>query len=86
MMEKKIDGPSAVLPLESTSVELKRSFLSSLWARDDPDRLGQEMLQRSLQYDRAQLEADSVKVRRKLDFIVLPMVCPEFRRPVVLGS
>lgn len=28
----------------------------------------------SLQYDQAQLEKDAVKVRRKLDFMVLPMV------------
>ena len=32
--------------------------------------------QESLQYDQAQLERDSVKVRRKFDFIVLPMVNP----------
>jgi hypothetical protein len=35
---------------------------------------GRELFERSLQYDSAQLERDSIKVRRKLDFIVLPMM------------
>ncbi|KAH8658442.1 MFS transporter [Xylariales sp. PMI_506] len=41
---------------------------------NDVDVLGKEMLLRSMQYDPAQLEADSKKVLRKLDFIVLPMM------------
>lgn len=32
------------------------------------------VFEQSLQYDPAQLERDAVKVRRKLDFVVLPMV------------
>lgn len=38
------------------------------------NELGKEYFQQALQYDQAQLERDSIKVRRKLDFIVLPMV------------
>lgn len=41
----------------------------------DPNELGKEYFQKSLQYDEYQLQRDSVKVRRKLDFMVLPMVC-----------
>ncbi|KAI1455017.1 MFS general substrate transporter [Annulohypoxylon moriforme] len=42
--------------------------------RNDLNQLGKDMLQKSLQYDRAQLEADAVKVRWKLDLLVLPMM------------
>lgn len=37
--------------------------------------IGFGLFQQSHQYNTAQLERDAVKVRRKLDFIVLPMVC-----------
>lgn len=40
----------------------------------DLNEVGKEYFQQSLQYDQAQLERDSVKVRRKLDFYVLPIV------------
>lgn len=33
-----------------------------------------DLYEQSHQYDQAQLERDAIKVRRKLDFIVLPMV------------
>lgn len=36
--------------------------------------IGLALFQQSQQYDTAQLEIDAIKVRRKLDFIVLPMV------------
>lgn len=36
--------------------------------------IGFELFEQSHQYDYAQLEIDAVKVRRKLDFILLPMV------------
>lgn len=42
----------------------------------DLNEVGKEYFQQSLQYDEAQLERDSVKVCRKLDFYVLPMVRP----------
>lgn len=40
--------------------------------------VGKEYFQQSLQYDQNQLERDSLKVRRKLDFYVLPIVIPSF--------
>lgn len=40
----------------------------------DLNDLGKEYFEKSLQYDEAQLERDAIKVRRKLDFIVLPMM------------
>ncbi|KAF2167326.1 hypothetical protein M409DRAFT_53930 [Zasmidium cellare ATCC 36951] len=40
----------------------------------DPDELGRQLFEESQQYDEAQLERDAVKVRRKLDFLLLPMV------------
>jgi hypothetical protein len=42
---------------------------------NDPNELGKELLQKALEFDEAQLERDAIKVRRKLDFIVVPMVC-----------
>lgn len=42
-----------------------------------PDKIadiGFDLFQQSHQYDPAQLERDAIKVRRKLDFIVLPMM------------
>ncbi len=41
---------------------------------NDLNVLGKDMLQKALEYDEAQLERDAVKVRKKLDFLVLPMV------------
>ncbi|RDW59325.1 putative Mfs allantoate transporter [Aspergillus mulundensis] len=38
------------------------------------NEVGKDYFQRSLQYDEAQLERDAVKVRRKLDFYVLPLM------------
>ena len=40
----------------------------------DLNEVGKELFEQSLQYDQDQLERDSIKVRRKLDFLVLPMV------------
>ncbi|KAL7622222.1 hypothetical protein AAE478_007725 [Parahypoxylon ruwenzoriense] len=60
-------GFSSVLPKHNAVQRL-------LHRRNDLNELGKDMLQQSLQYDRAQLEADAVRVRRKLDFIVLPMM------------
>lgn len=42
--------------------------------RADLNELGKEYFLQSLQYDPAKLKRDSITVRRKLDFIVLPMV------------
>lgn len=44
----------------------------------DLNEVGKEYFQQSLQYDQAQLERDSVKVCRKLDLYVLPMVPKHF--------
>lgn len=43
---------------------------------NDPNELGKELLQKAFEYDEAQLERDAIKVRRKLDLMVLPMVGP----------
>ncbi|KAL4906381.1 hypothetical protein BDW74DRAFT_190114 [Aspergillus multicolor] len=40
----------------------------------DLNEVGRDYFQRALQYDEAQLERDAVKVRRKLDFYVLPLM------------
>jgi len=48
------------------------SFLTE--QKNDPNILGKELLKKALEYDPEQLERDSIKVRRKLDFIVIPMV------------
>ncbi len=46
---------------------------------NDPNVLGRDLLEKALAFDEAQLERDGVRVRRKLDFIVLPMVRPPCR-------
>lgn len=45
----------------------------------DLNDVGREYFEQSLQYDPAQLARDAVKVRRKLDFMVLPMVRQSMR-------
>ena len=53
----------------------KGGFLSRLKGqRIDLDELGKQYYQQSLQYDEEQLKRDAIKVRRKLDFLVLPLV------------
>ncbi|KAH6712288.1 MFS transporter [Leptodontidium sp. MPI-SDFR-AT-0119] len=49
---------------DSTEIPSKANFAD----------IGYDLFQQSQQYDTTQLEIDSVKVRRKLDFIVLPMM------------
>lgn len=67
--------------LGSTAVLPKQNALQRLLHRqNDPNELGKHMLEQSLQYDQAQLEMDAVKVRRKLDFLVLPMVICDLPR------
>lgn len=54
-------------------------WLDHLWGKPmDLNEIGKEYFQQSLQYDQAQLERDSVKVCRKLDFYVLPIVISHF--------
>ncbi|CAK7568367.1 MAG: hypothetical protein SEPTF4163_006355 [Sporothrix epigloea] len=58
----------------STDVE-KGGFRSRfVGQRVDLNELGKSYYQQSLQYDEEQLKRDAVKVRRKLDFIVLPLM------------
>ncbi|KAI0133913.1 MFS transporter [Xylariales sp. AK1849] len=60
-------GSSSVLPRQN-------AFQRVIHRKNDLNELGKEMLRQSLQYDQAQLERDAIKVRRKLDFLVLPMM------------
>ena len=62
--------------VEATLPLPKAPFLARFQNRtNDPNVLGKELLQKALEFDEAQLERDAIKVRRKLDFIVVPMVC-----------
>ncbi|KAI1846987.1 hypothetical protein JX265_006816 [Neoarthrinium moseri] len=75
--EKKLE--SGIKPCDTdigTSSVLKNqnAFQRLMHRKNDLNDLGKEMLQQSFHYDQAQLEADAVKVRRKLDFLVLPMM------------
>ncbi|CAK7271777.1 hypothetical protein SEPCBS119000_004777 [Sporothrix epigloea] len=57
----------------------KGSFLSRLKGqRIDLDELGKQYYQQSLQYDEEQLKRDAIKVRRKLDFLVLPLMATTY--------
>lgn len=56
------------------------SFLGKLWSTvqgspQDPDAIGRELFEQSTQYDPDQLAQDAARVRRKLDFLLLPMMC-----------
>ncbi|KAI0009221.1 MFS general substrate transporter [Xylariaceae sp. FL0662B] len=78
-MSEKKDSTVAKSPVDtergvSVVVSKQNAILRLIHRRNNLDELGRDMLQQSLQYDRAQLEADAVRVRRKLDFLVLPMM------------
>ncbi|KAJ9137934.1 MFS general substrate transporter [Pleurostoma richardsiae] len=74
--KKSPTGPSpAESEVEAGFTAREQSGLSRLFVRrNDLNELGKEMLQQSLQYDEAQLERDAIRVKRKLDFLVLPMM------------
>lgn len=59
-------------------VEIRRQdskFITLLKGnRNDPNILGKELYEKALQYDEAQLERDAIKVRWKLDLMILPLV------------
>ena len=66
------------------SVELgsqqSKKFIDRVKGRtNDPNVLGKELLRKALEFDEPQLERDAVKVRRRLDWIVIPMVCSPHR-------
>ena len=68
-------SPKEVEATGSSAVPTQQTALQRLVHRkNDLNELGKDMLRQSLQYDEAQLEADAIKVRQKLDFMVLPMV------------
>ncbi|USW58155.1 Putative major facilitator superfamily, MFS transporter superfamily [Septoria linicola] len=53
----------------------RRTLLQRLKGRtQDPDELGRQLLEKSQDYSQAELERDAVRVRRKLDFLILPMM------------
>ncbi|KAH0841554.1 putative transporter [Fonsecaea pedrosoi] len=62
-------------PTADTHSKPSRTLLSRLkGSANDPDALGKELLQKALEFDEAQLERDALKVRRKLDWMVIPMM------------
>ena len=62
-------GTTVTKPARSSTI---LDFLTE--QKNDPNVLGKELLQKALEYDEAQLEQDAIKVRRKLDFMVIPLV------------
>jgi len=67
-----------ISPIETYDETITKGEVSNIPAKEIHDAIhddmGRVLFEQSLQYDTAQLELDGVKVRRKLDFIVLPMV------------
>jgi len=54
----------------------KNKLINALKGRvTDPNEYGKELFEQALQYDEAQLERDAVKVKRKIDFLILPLMC-----------
>lgn len=70
-------GPKTGIPdkmsIEGEVAEVQTHEETNLKSVAEKD-IGFDLFPKSLQYDTAQLEIDAVKVRRKLDFIVLPMM------------
>ncbi|KAL2421627.1 putative transporter [Exophiala dermatitidis] len=65
-----VTAPS-VEPEAPRSQKLSHLFHGTV---NDPNVLGKELLRKALEFEEAQLERDSVRVRRKLDFMVIPMM------------
>lgn len=68
------EPPAAAEPGSSTKISKVMGYIKGT-TTNDLNVLGRDILRKALEHDEAQLERDSIKVRRKLDFIVLPMVC-----------
>ena len=56
------------------------TFFGRFWGtvngeQQDPDSIGRELFAKSAQYPEAQLEHDAIRVRWKLDLMILPMMC-----------
>ena len=67
------DSPTEVAP---GSLRQRNKLISALKGKViDPDEYGRQLLEQALQYDEAQLERDAIKVRRKIDFMILPLMC-----------
>lgn len=74
------DSPPSSKVMGDTTIEQPSSRLSNLWTTlkgqaQDPDAIGRHLFEQSTAYTPAQLERDAARVRRKLDFILLPMMC-----------
>lgn len=72
---KEVDAPVTSASDHENGTSRSVGLISRLKGqRMDLNELGKAYFQQSLQYEEHQLERDSVKVRRKLDFYVLPLV------------
>ncbi|KIX03614.1 uncharacterized protein Z518_07167 [Rhinocladiella mackenziei CBS 650.93] len=63
-------------PVVEVDSTIRPNKILSFWKGriNDPNVLGKELLEKALQVDEAQLEQDAIKVRRKLDWMVIPMM------------
>ncbi|CAI6093136.1 unnamed protein product [Clonostachys chloroleuca] len=72
---KEVDAPVTSASDHENGTSRSVGLISRLKGqRMDLNELGKAYFQQSLQYEEHQLERDSVKVRRKLDFYVLPLM------------
>jgi hypothetical protein len=71
---EKSAGTNAGSPTSLRGSVLGHSSILDAHTEEHTD-IGLELYQKSLQYDPDQLARDAIKVRRKLDYIVLPMIC-----------
>lgn len=59
----------------STSVRQRTSFIDRVkGTKNDPNELGRQLFEESQLYSEAQLQRDAIRVRRKIDFLILPMM------------
>lgn len=71
---EKTSDTNAASPTSLRGSVLGDSSILNHYSEEHTD-IGLELYQKSLQYDPEQLARDSIKVRMKLDYVVLPMIC-----------
>lgn len=79
-VEKKVETVAVSSPtsldIAVGSIRKRNKLVEALKGHvTDPNEYGRQLFEQALQYDEAQLERDAKIVKRKLDFMILPLMC-----------
>lgn len=78
-VEKKADTTVTSPPspdIGPGTMKKRNKFLNAVKGHArDPNEYGKQLFEQALEYDEAQLERDALKVKRKIDFMILPLMC-----------